>query len=151
MAENDRVVVVRFVTRAQSDPEARATVADLLDCESVKADALTSWDILPNGEPASIRLRRWDLTATGITVTLTRPPVPADQRNLTRAVGEFIRALAGEAMGPAPERAELAEIVRRIEAFRILTEESGHTDTGAAWELLDEIEDALKPMVGRDA
>lgn len=66
---------------------------------------------------------------------------------------EVLRRLCYPAMPepPADELMELDEIVRKIGAFRILCEEGESTDTGAAWELLDEIEDTLKPMVGRDA
>lgn len=57
------------------------------------------------------------------------------------------------ASAPAPvvtpediTRAQLQELARRIGAFRILCEEGESTDTGAAWELLDDIEDALKGL-----
>lgn len=47
---------------------------------------------------------------------------------------------------PEDQRAELVELRRRIGAFRLLCEDSNQTDTGAAWELLDDIEDALKRL-----
>ena len=47
---------------------------------------------------------------------------------------------------PADHREPLRELRRRIGAFRVLCEEGDETDTGAAWELLDDIEDALKVL-----
>lgn len=90
-----------------------------------------------------IRLRRWDIVPTGVQITTTREPTAADQEALTHAVGGFIHMLAGT----IPPAVELAEIARKIGAFRILCEEASETDTGAAWELLDEIEDALKGLL----
>lgn len=95
-------------------------------------------------EPEPMRLRRWDYTDTGVEITTTRPPKlsPDDMTKMHGGVGLLTAYLAGA----VPSVPELAELKRRIGAFRILCEESNETDTGAAWELLDDIEDALRGL-----
>lgn len=63
-----------------------------------------------------------------------------------REVGRLGATPKPKAASAVPSVPELAELKRRIGAFRILCEESNETDTGAAWELLDDIEDALRGL-----
>lgn len=85
---------------------------------------------------------------SGTTILMTSSAHPAYVRE---APDEVLRRFCpeereGHPLDGNPGRAAVAEVLHNIAAFRRLTEEEEKTDTGAAWELLDDIEDTLKGL-----
>lgn len=64
------------------------------------------------------------------------------------APDEVLRRLCSPAMpDPIRDESPVPELLHDIAVYRRKTEEAEYTDTGEAWELLDDIEDRLKSLL----